>query len=330
MTLEPIVDINNLSVTFHNPKGNIYAVRNISLKMSQGETLAVVGESGCGKSVICKTIMGLLPNIAKMEADKLFVNGIDLRKLSEKEYTKFRGSQAAMIFQDPMASLNPVIKIGKQIRESILIHENISKKEADNKVINLLNLVGIEDASNRIKSYPHEFSGGMRQRCVIAMALACEPKVLMADEITTALDVVSQRQVLNLLNKIKLEKHISTLFVSHDLSVVSEIADRVAVMYAGKIVEIGTTKEIFETPSHPYTWGLLGAIPSAQKKGMPLTTIEGAPPDLGKPVLGDEFAVRNKYALQIDYEEEPPMFAISDTHFAATWLLDKRAIHKPY
>src|SRR5699024_9112251 len=251
--------------------------------------------------------------------------GEDLVRKSSKEMQKIRGQDIAMIFQDPMTSLNPTMKIGNQIMEGLLKHRNMSRHEAKKKAIQLLQQVGIPHAEKRLHQYPHQFSGGMRQRVVIAMALACSPKLLIADEPTTALDVTIQAQILELMKDIQKETDSAIIFITHDLGVVANIADRVAVMYAGKIVEIGTTAEIFYNPKHPYTWGLLGSMPTLDDTDEDLLSIPGSPPDMLNPPKGDAFAPRNPYALTIDAEMEPPMFKVSATHYAATWLLHEDA-----
>lgn len=321
-----LLEVKNLSVSFDTPAGEVQAVRDISFSLKAGEVLAVVGESGCGKSVLCKTIMKLLPKTGKIKAGTILADGIDITKYSDRDMRKLRGSLFSMVFQDPMTSLNPTIPIGKQIAEAILVHnKKLTSQQVYDRVIELMELVGIEQPHERYKLYPYNFSGGMRQRSVMAIALASNPKILFADEPTTALDVTIQAQILDLLRDVQQKLGTATIFVSHDLGVVARVADRVAVMYAGKIVEIGTAEEIYYDPRHPYTWGLMQALPSLSKGRDTLHTIPGMPPTLINPPKGDAFACRNEYALAIDYEEMPPMFKISDTHYAATWLLDERA-----
>ena len=295
--MENVLEVRNLSVSFDSPKGEVQAVRDVSFSLHKGEVLAVVGESGCGKSVLCKSIMKLLPKTARIKEGSIRVMGTDITGYKEKEMQKIRGKIFSMIFQDPMTSLNPTMKIGQQIA----------------------------DAQERYHSYPYNFSGGMRQRSVMAIALASDPDILFADEPTTALDVTIQAQILDLLGEIQKKMGTSTILVSHDLGVVARTADRVAVMYAGKIVEIGTAEEIYYDPRHPYTWGLMQSLPYFSRGKENLYTIPGMPPSLVNPPKGDAYACRNEYALGIDYEEMPPMFQITDTHYAATWLLDKRA-----
>jgi oligopeptide transport system ATP-binding protein len=281
-----------------------------------------VGESGSGKSVTTKSIMRLLPpGNSEIKNGQILFDGKDLTKLSDKQMQKIRGKDIAMIFQDPMTSLNPTIKIGKQIMEPIIKHQNTNKATAKERALELLRLVGIPQPERRFDQYPHQFSGGMRQRVVIAIALACNPKVLIADEPTTALDVTIQAQILELMKDLQKKIDTSIIFITHDLGVVANVADRVAVMYGGKIVEIGTVDEIFYNPKHPYTWGLISSMPSLDSDDAELYAIPGTPPNLLNPPKGDAFAPRNEYAMQIDLEEQPPMFKVSDTHYAATWLL---------
>ena len=324
--MEELLKIENLSVGIHSPAGKVQAVRDVSFELHPGEVLAIVGESGCGKSMLCKSIMKLLPKSAKIEGGKIIANGVDITKYTEKDMRKLRGKLFSFVFQDPMTALNPTIPIGKQIAESILVHEpKLSREEVYNRVIELMELVGIQRPHERYKLYPYNFSGGMRQRSVMAIALASNPKVLLADEPTTALDVTIQAQILDLLKEIQKKRGTATILVSHDLGVVARAADRVAIMYAGKIVEIGTAEEVYYDPRHPYTWGLMQALPALNKGKEELKTIPGMPPTLIDPPKGDAFACRNEYALEIDYHEQPPMFKITDTHYAATWLLDPRA-----
>lgn len=324
--MSDILNVENLSVSFFTPAGEVEAVRNVSFTLKEGEVLAVVGESGCGKSVMCKSIMKLLPQTAKIKSGSVTVSGLDITDYSDRDMKKLRGRLFSMVFQDPMTSLDPTMTVGAQIAEAVLVHNpKLKKAELVSRVTELMNLVGIERPEERMHLYPYNFSGGMRQRAVMAIALAGEPKILFADEPTTALDVTVQAQILDLLKDIQKKLGTATVFVTHDLGVVARVADRVAVMYAGKIVEIGTAEEIFYDPRHPYTWGLLRSLPSLSRGKDSLPTIPGMPPKLSPPPKGDAFACRNEYALAIDYEEEPPLFRISDTHYAATWLLDERA-----
>ncbi|NYS32556.1 ABC transporter ATP-binding protein [Streptococcus danieliae] len=324
MSKENILSVKNLHVNFRTYAGEVKAIRDISFDLNKGETLAIVGESGSGKSVTTKTLMGLSEKNAEVSGQIDF-KGRNLTELKEDDWVQVRGNEIAMIFQDPMTSLDPTMKIGMQIAEPILLHEKVSKQEALDRALQLMKDVGIPNAAEHINDYPHQWSGGMRQRAVIAIALAANPEILIADEPTTALDVTIQAQILQLLKDIQKERQSSIIFITHDLGVVAGMADRVAVMYAGKIVEYGTIDEVFYNPQHPYTWGLLNSMPTTDTEAGSLEAIPGTPPDLLYPPKGDAFAARNAYALDIDHEEIPPMFKVSDTHFAATWLLDERA-----
>lgn len=325
---DTILNLEHLTVDFDTPEGTVQAVRDVSLTLGRGETLAVVGESGCGKSVLCKAVMKLLPRNARL-AGRVVADGLDILPRSERDMRKLRGPLFSMLFQDPMTSLNPTMPIGRQITEAIRRHTHASREEARARAIELLTLVGLDRPEQRMELQPHYFSGGMRQRCVLAVALALNPRILLADEPTTALDVTVQAHILDLLLNVQRQTGIGIILVTHDLGVVARVADRVAVMYAGKIVEIGTAEDIFYDPRHPYTWGLLEALPArALERDGPrgeLRGIPGMPPTLLDPPPGDAFAERNRHALAIDYEEMPPMFRISDTHSAATWLLDPRS-----
>ena len=324
--MEALLKIENLSVGIESSAGIVQAVRDVSFELNPGEVLAIVGESGCGKSMLCKSIMKLLPKSAKIQGGSIIANGVDITKYSDRDMRKLRGKLFSFVFQDPMTALNPTIPIGKQIAEAILVHEpKLSKEEVYNRVISLMELVGIQQPHERYKLYPYNFSGGMRQRSIMAIALASNPKILLADEPTTALDGHIQAQILDLLKEIQRKLGTATILVSHDLGVVARAADRVAIMYAGKIVEIGTAEEVYYDPRHPYTWALLQSLPALNKGKAELKTIPGMPPTLIDPPAGDAFACRNEYALEIDYHQQPPMFQISDTHYAATWLLDPRA-----
>lgn len=323
--MEKILEVNNLNISFDTYAGKVRAIRGVDFDLNKGETLAIVGESGSGKSVTTRTIMRLLSSNANIDEGQILFKGQDIVNKSEKEMQKIRGREIAMIFQDPMTSLDPTMTIGKQVAESLRKHKNVSKKESLKAALDLLNLVGIPDADKRLKNYPHQFSGGQRQRIVIAIALICNPEILIADEPTTALDVTIQAQILELLKEIQEKIETSIIFITHDLGVVANVADRVAVMYAGKIVEVGTAEEIFYNPQHPYTWGLLGSMPTLESKNDRLYAIPGSPPDLLDPPKGDAFYPRNEFALKIDAELEPPFFELSDTHKAATWLLAPQA-----
>lgn len=320
--MEKILEVKDLHISFHTFGGEVQAIRGVNFDLLKGETLAIVGESGSGKSVTTKSIMRLLPESnSEIKSGEILFDGKDIAKLSNKEMQKIRGKDISMIFQDPMTSLNPTMKVGKQIMEPIVKHQNLSKSAARERAIDLLRLVGIPQPEDRFNQYPHQFSGGMRQRVVIAIALACNPKVLIADEPTTALDVTIQAQILELMKDLQQKIDTSIIFITHDLGVVANVADRVAVMYGGKIVEIGTVDEVFYNPQHPYTWGLISSMPSLDAEEDELYAIPGTPPDLLNPPIGDAFAARNEYAMQIDLEQQPPMYQVSPTHYAATWLL---------
>lgn len=319
--MEKLLEVKNLCVNFGTYGGEVKAVRGVTFDLHKGETLAIVGESGSGKSVACKTIMRILSSNGYIKDGQILFDGKDLTKISEKDMEKVRGKDIAMIFQDPMTSLNPTMTIGKQIMEPIIKHQGFSKEDARKRAIELIELVGISDAEKRFKQYPHQFSGGMRQRIVIAISLACNPKVLIADEPTTALDVTIQAQILELIKDLQEKTGVAVIFITHDLGVVANMADRVAVMYAGKIIEYGTSDDIFYDPKHPYTWGLLGSMPTLDIGDNDLYNIPGTPPDLMDPPKGDAFALRSAYTMKIDHLAEPPMFKVSDTHYAATWLL---------
>ena len=334
MKKEKVLEVRDLSISFTTSAGKVNTIRGVNLDLYKGETLAIVGESGSGKSVTMKAVMGILSSNGEINSgsikfsyyrDKEKVD-VDILKLSKKEMRKrINGKRIAMIFQDPMTSLNPTMTIGAQIMEGMIWHYKTPKKEAHDKAVELLKLVGITDAENRMKNYPHQLSGGMRQRVVIAIALACDPDLLICDEPTTALDVTIQAKILELIKDIQKKLNISVIYITHDLGVVEKVADYVTVMYAGKIVEKGTINEIFYDPRHPYTWGLLSAMPDLETNDDKLYTIPGSPPNLANKVEGDAFAPRNIYALNIDNRLEPPMFKISDTHYAATWLLHENA-----
>lgn len=322
MEKEKILQVKDLHISFNTFSGEVQAIRGVDFDLYKGETLAIVGESGSGKSVTTKAIMRLLPESnSEIKQGQILFEGKDLAKLNEKDMQKIRGKDISMIFQDPMTSLNPTMKIGKQIMEPIIKHQKLNKAEAKKRALEILKLVGIPKPEVRINQYPHQFSGGMRQRVVIAIALACNPKILIADEPTTALDVTIQAQILELMKDLQKKINTSIIFITHDLGVVANVADRVAVMYGGKIVEIGTVDEIFYNPQHPYTWGLISSMPTLDIEDEELYAIPGTPPNLINPPKGDVFAPRNQYAMKIDLIKHPPMFKVSDTHYAATWLL---------
>ncbi len=319
-----VLKVDNLTVSFRTNGGMVRAVRGISFDLQKGETLAIVGESGSGKSVTARSIMGILTPNAVVDTGSILYGEENLLKLKEDQFHKYRGNNLGMIFQDPLSSLNPIMKVGKQLTESMRLNGKISKKDAKARALELLSGVGISDPERRYHQYPFELSGGMRQRIVIAIALSANPEILICDEPTTALDVTIQAQILELINSIKRERQLSVIFITHDMGVVANMADRIAVMYAGKIVEYGMADEIFYHPAHPYTWALLASIPDLETKEK-LESIPGTPPNMLFPPKGDSFATRNKYALAIDFEEEPPLFQISPTHYAATWLLHPNA-----
>ncbi len=336
---ETVLEIKNLQVAYHTDHGEVQAVRGISYQVKKGETVALVGESGCGKSASVKPIMG------EKEANQIIKSGeinftyqtengpqtVNLLKISPKiMQNRIKGKEIAMVFQDPMTSLDPTMKINKQIAEAVKAsHPEMNKDQINERVLNLIETVGIQNMKVVQNQYPHQLSGGMRQRIVIAIALAGNPSLLICDEPTTGLDVTIQAKILNLIKDIQKSRKLSVIFITHNLGVVANIATYVNVMYAGKIVETGTSQDIFFEPRHPYTWGLLESVPDINEKVDELPTIAGTIPDLTQPIVGDAFAPRNKYALNIDFKKQPPMFKINDHHYAATWLLDKRAPKVP-
>ena len=321
-----LLSIQDLNFKFTLRGQVLHAIRGISLDVYKGESLAIVGESGSGKSVLVKTLMGLNDQNGYIESGKILYNGQDLATFTtDKQWQAIRGREIAMVLQDPMTSLNPLKTIGWQIKEALELHQNLRGAAADEAVCELLAEVGIPDPKRRAKQYPHEFSGGMRQRVVIAIAMACRPKILICDEPTTALDVTIQAQILGLIKQMQKKYDLTTIYITHDLGVVANVADRIAVMYAGDIVEVGSCAEVFYDPRHPYTWALLSSLPQLGVKGEPLYSIEGTPPNLFHEVRGDAFAPRNPHALKIDFVKRPPMFTVTPTHSARTWLLDPRA-----
>ncbi|HFI0683213.1 TPA: ABC transporter ATP-binding protein [Streptococcus suis] len=332
MTRQKILEMRDLSITFHTSKGPIQNIRGVDLDLYAGETLAIVGESGSGKSVTVKTIMGIASSNQVIDSGTVIFNyndgkqdkTVDLIQLSKKELRQhINGKRIAMVFQDPMTSLNPTMTIGNQIMEGMFIHYQTPRKEAEQKAIQLLDLVGITNPKERMKQYPHQLSGGMRQRVVIAIALACDPEILICDEPTTALDVTIQAKILDLIKDIQAKTGIAVIYITHDLGVVAKVADYVNVMYAGRIVEKGRAEEIFFDPRHPYTWGLLSAMPEVTTNAEKLYAIPGNPPNLSDYSGGDPFFERNDYALNIDRRLEAPMFPVpgSDSHFVASWLM---------
>jgi len=323
---EVVLSVEDLVIKFNLRGKELTAIRGASLDLHKGESLAVVGESGSGKSVFTKSFMGLLDSNGRIENGTIMYKGENLAKFkTEDDWIKIRGKEIAMVFQDPMTSLNPLKIVGKQVQESIELHQNLKGEEAKKLAIEILADVGISEPERRYKQYPHEFSGGMRQRVVIAIAVACNPNILICDEPTTALDVTIQAQILQLLKNLQEKYNLTIIYITHDLGVVANVADRIAVMYAGDIIELGTAEEVFFDPKHPYTWALLSSLPQLGTKGEALYSIKGTPPNLFKEIVGDAFAPRNPKALKIDFVSRPPYFEVTPTHKARTWLLDPRA-----
>lgn len=323
---DTVLSVRDLNIKFSLRGRTLHAIRDVSLDLIKGESLAIVGESGSGKSVFVKSFMGLLDANGWVDSGEILYNGENLTTYaSEKQWLKVRGKEIAMVLQDPMTSLNPLRTIGAQIMEAIELHQHLRGEAARKEMLSVLMDVGISEPERRAKQYPHEFSGGMRQRVVIAIAVACRPKILICDEPTTALDVTIQAQILSLIRSLKQKYNLTTVYITHDLGVVANVADRIAVMYAGDIVEIGLCEEVFYQPKHPYTWALLSSLPQLGVKGEPLYSIHGTPPNLFNEVKGDAFAPRNPQALKIDFVKRPPYFEVSPTHKARTWLLDPRA-----
>lgn len=321
-----LMTIKELVVLFRVRQQVLTAIREASLDVFRGEILCIVGESGSGKSVLVKSLLGLLDDNGWVDSGVICYKNYNLARFkSEKQWSKIRGRELAMVFQDPMTSLNPLRTIGLQIQETVELHQGLFGKAAKRAVWEILDSVGISQPQKRYNQYPFQFSGGMRQRVVFGIALACKPKILICDEPTTALDVTVQAQLLQLLLKLQRQHNLTIIFITHDLGVVAGIADRVAVMYAGDIIEVGMTEEIFFNPKHPYTVSLLCSLPQAGEKGNPLHTIKGSPPNLFENIAGDAFAPRNPKALKIDFVRRPPFFQVSSTHKAKTWLLDPRA-----
>ena len=323
---EVILSVKDLHVKFSLRGKVLHALRGISMDLYKGESLAIVGESGSGKSVFVKNFIGLLDKNGWVDNGEIMYNGMDLAQFkTDKDWLQVRGKEIALVMQDPMTSLNPLKTIGWQIEESLKLHQGLQGEAAKERAIEIIADVGIPDPARRYTQYPHEFSGGMRQRVVIAIAMACNPKILICDEPTTALDVTIQAQILGLIKDLKNKYDMTTIYITHDLGVVANVADRIAVMYAGDIVEIGTCEEVFYDPKHPYTWALLSSLPQLGIKGEDLYAIKGTPPNLFLPLRGDAFAARNPQALKIDFLHRPPYFEVSPTHKARTWLLDPRA-----
>ena len=325
-----VLEVRNLDLSFRMPTGDVHAIRGVDFRLERNEVVALVGESGCGKSITVKSIMGILPENAVIHSGEVIYSSedgnVDLLKQKPSWRQKhINGANIAMVFQDPMTSLNPTMTIGAQIILSIRSHDKITKKEAYARSVELLREVGITDPDRTMKQYPHQLSGGMRQRVVIAIALSCNPRVLICDEPTTALDVTIQDRILDLIQKIQQSRGISVIFITHNLGVVAKIADYVGVMYAGKIIEYGTVFDIFYNPRHPYTWGLLSAVPEVSDDKGDLYSIPGTPPNLAEEIVGDAFAPRNPYAMAVDFKAEPPVFQLSKTHYVRSWLADERA-----
>ena len=327
-----LLSVKDLHTSFTTDHGEVQAVNGVSFNLDAGKVLGIVGESGSGKSVFTKSFMGLLDANGSITSGTIDYYGADDGKpirlsdlKKEKDWLKVRGHEIAMIMQDPITSLNPLKTIGDQIMEAVELHQHLKGKAAREKTLEYLRDVGIADPEVRFAQYPHEFSGGMRQRVVIAIAVACNPQILICDEPTTALDVTIQAQILQLLKEMQVKYNLTIVLITHDLGVVANIADRVAVMYAGDIVEIGTSDEIYYDPRHPYTWALLSSMPQMGIKGEDLFNIQGTPPNLFTEIHGDAFAPRNPQALKIDFVKRPPYFTVSPTHKAKTWLLDPRA-----
>lgn len=318
--MDNILEVKNLSISFGTGSGRVQAVRDVSFSLKRGETLALVGESGSGKSVSTRAVMGILSPNAKIDRGEILFEGKSILELGERDMCRLRGDKIAMIFQDPMSSLNPIVKVGRQLCEAMLLKKRCKRSEAKKRAVRLLSEVGIPNPESSFDKYPFEFSGGQRQRIVIAIALCTNPELLICDEPTTALDVTIQAQILELIERLKRERGLSVIFITHDLGVVARVADRIAVMYAGKILEYGLCDEVFYDPRHPYTWALLCSTPDLDTQGR-LSCISGTPPNMSEKICGDAFAPRNPYALKIDFECEPPLFAVSPTHSAATWLL---------
>lgn len=326
---EKLLEIKDEKLSFFTPAGEVKTLNGVSFSMNEGEVLGIVGESGSGKSVTAYSIMGLTAYPGKLIGGTIYFNGHQIEKMSEKEMRKIRGNEVSIIFQDPMTSLNPVYTIGNQITEVIRLHTGKSKKEAYDRAKELLELVGINEPTKRLKQYPHELSGGMRQRVMIAIALACEPKLLIADEPTTALDVTIQAQILELMQELRQKLGMSIIMITHDLGVVASMCERIAVMYAGHIVEYGTADEIFYEPKHEYTKGLINSIPKLSAQEIErLVPIEGQPVDLLNPPAGCPFAPRCANCMKICLREMPPKTELSDTHYSHCWLLQKEEFEK--
>lgn len=321
-----LLEVKNLVTSFRTSDGKLQAVKDVSFHVGKGETLCIVGESGCGKSITSLSVMRLLPSNGDIESGEILLNDEPLQKLSNESMRKLRGNKMSMIFQEPMTALNPVLTIGYQLREPLMLHQKVSKKEASNQSIELLRKVGIPNPDKRLNQYPHELSGGMRQRVMIAMALACNPSLLIADEPTTALDVTIQAQILDLINDLKKEFDMGVLMITHDMGVVAEVADRVMVMYAGKKIEEGPVQEIFENPQHPYTRGLLNSVPNVDDPEFELEPITGTMPGLNEQISGCRFHPRCEFATDKCKLNAPPELKVSEGHFASCWYAEKKGV----
>ena len=317
-----ILDVQGLETTFRTPDGVVHAVNGVSFGLAEGETLGVVGESGCGKSVTMLSVLGLIPSPpGKVQAGKAIFSGHDLLKMSNEEIRHVRGAQISMVFQDPMTSLNPVLTIGKQLEEPLMLHIGMTKRQARERAVELLSMVGIPNAADRLNDYPHQFSGGMRQRVMIAMALSCSPQILIADEPTTALDVTIQAQIMDLVKRLREELGMAIIWITHDLGVVASLAQRVIVMYGGYIIEEALVKELYANPEHPYTIGLLASLPRVDERGRhQLTSIDGLPPVLYAKPSACPFAPRCKWAQEKCWKENPPLLNVGPDHYAACWV----------
>ncbi|MFC4410564.1 ABC transporter ATP-binding protein [Chungangia koreensis] len=325
---ETLLEVNHLVTEFRTANGSVQAVRDVSFKVDQGETLCIVGESGCGKSITSLSVIGLLPSNGSVTSGEIKYEGKQIHNLSFEEMRKMRGSKISMIFQEPMTALNPVLTIGYQLREPLMLHQGIGKAEANRKGIELLQQVGIPYPERRMKQYPHELSGGMRQRVMIAIALACRPGLLIADEPTTALDVTIQAQILDLINDLKEQLNMGVVLITHDMGVVAEVADRVMVMYAGKKVEEGTVEEIFNAPKHPYTIGLLNSVPNVDNPEFELEPIPGSLPTLTEKIEGCRFHPRCKFATDRCRMDAPPEFKVEGDHTVSCWLMDEEKMEE--
>ena len=324
----PILQVKDLTVSFNAFAGKVQAVRGVSFDLNKGETLCIVGESGSGKSVTNKAIMGILSKNAVIDRGEILYDGMDLTKLTEEQFCQIRGKRIAMVFQDPLSALNPIMKVGKQITETLCVHQKLSQEQAKKRALELMAAVGIPEPEKRFNQYPFQFSGGMRQRIVIVIALACNPEILICDEPTTALDVTIQSKILDLIKEIKQERNLSVIFITHNMGVVANMADRICVMYAGKIVEFGTCDDIFYHPAHPYTWGVLQSIPPEDTSNRePLHPILGTPPDLFNPPAGCPFAARCPYAMKVCSTMYSPAYSQQgENHYASCWLYHKKAV----